>query len=140
MVSYGSVAVVNEHADAGGAVMSHETILVIDRESTPTTVATALTARGYRVITAHDGNEAVAAATNERPQLVVLNAVEQNTDGHRVCRQLKSDPATRDIRVLMLTGKPTETDTFWGMGRGADAYLAEPFVKDDLLSRVNRLI
>jgi DNA-binding response OmpR family regulator len=40
----------------------------------------------------------------------------------------------------MLTGKPTETDTFWGMGRGADAYLAEPFVKDDLLSRVHRLI
>jgi DNA-binding response OmpR family regulator len=127
-----------EHADAGGDVMSHETILVIDQTSTP--VATALTARGYRVITALDGNEAIATATNERPRLVVLNAVEPNMDGHRVCRQLKSDPATRDIRVLMLTGKPTETDTFWGMGRGADAYLAEPFVKDDLLSRVHRLI
>lgn len=120
--------------------MTPETILLVDHNATPTTIANSLSARGYRVVTVHDGNEAIAVAATERPHLVVLNAIEPTADGNRMCRQLKSSPTTRDIRVLMLTGRPTETDLFWGMRQGADAYLSEPFVKDDLLSRVSRLI
>lgn len=120
--------------------MKPETILLVDHNSTPTTIATSLSARGYRVVTVHDGNEAVAAAATERPNLVVLNGIEPTANGDRVCRQLKSNSTTRDIRVLMLTARPTETELFWGMRQGADAYLSEPFVKGDLLSRVSRLI
>lgn len=123
-----------------GADMTGETILLVDHHATPNSIETSLCARGYRVITAHDEHEAVAIAELERPNLVVLNEIEPTTHGDRVCRQLKSSPLTRDIRVLMLTARPIETDMFWGMRQGADAYLSEPFVKDDLLSRVSRLI
>lgn len=121
--------------------MSRGTILYIDREQAQLPPVTdALADRGYRVIRVQNESEAVAAAANEKPRLVVLNAVGPTADAHRMCRQLKACPSTCHIRVLMLTGRPTEADTFWGMKQGADAYLAEPFAGDDLVNRVNRLI
>lgn len=118
--------------------MPSETILVIDA-GTSNSVATALTDRGYRVVTAVD-NEAVATATAERPRLVVLNAAGSNAAGHRVCRQLKMADATRNVRVLMLTGKTEGDEPFWGSKQGADAYLSGTIARDELVYNVTRLI
>ncbi len=118
--------------------MPSETILVVDNESNQITAA--LTGRGYRVLTAASGTEAVKVAAAERPRLVVLNTVEPAGDGFHICRQLKSTPATCSIRVLMLTGQPSESETFWGMRSGADAYVTAPFAADEVLARVNRLV
>jgi twitching motility two-component system response regulator PilH len=116
--------------------MPSETILVIDAT---VSVTTTLTDGGYRVVTA-TGGEAVEKAASEHPRLVVVNAASSASDGHRVCRQVKATLGERNVRVLMLTGRPSLTETFWGMKNGADAYLAEPFVRDRLVYDVNRLI
>jgi DNA-binding response OmpR family regulator len=119
--------------------MPSETILVINSSVTDTVVA-ALTGRGYRVVTATNGDEAVAVAAKERPQLVVVNGTAPKWNAVEVCQRLKNAPESRDIRVLMLTGRPQEFEAFWGLNRSADAYLAEPFARDELLYNVNRLI
>ena len=121
--------------------MPSGTILVVDDSPTEQKlVAAALTARGYRVITANDGEEALEKAAKEQPQLVVLDVVMPKKNGFQVCRQLKAAPLTEKIKVLLLTSKSQESDKFWGMKQGADGYLTKPFAGDDLLASVTRLI
>lgn len=121
-----------------GCCMPSETILVVDNEANQLTAA--LTGRGYRVLTAASGTEAIKMAAAERPRLVVLNTEGSSGDGFHICRQLKAAPATQGIRVLMLTGRPSESEPFWGLRTGADAYVTAPFAADEVLARVNRLV
>lgn len=115
--------------------MSVETILVVDHSPTEHEfVASTLAARGYRVITASDGDEAVEKAAQEHPQLVVVNGIDPSANAHQVCRRLKAQPDARSYRVLMLTGRPQVYEPFWGHKRGADAYLLAPIVREELPS------
>ena len=121
--------------------MPNNTILVADDSPTEQRlVVAALTARGYRVITACDGEEALAKAELEKPDLIVLDVVMPKKNGYQVCRQLKTTAATQGIKVLLLTSKNQESDRFWGLKQGADAYLTKPFAGDDLLASVTKLI
>jgi DNA-binding response OmpR family regulator len=121
--------------------MPSDTILVVDDSPTEQKiVVSALAAGGYRVITANDGEEALEKASKEQPRLIVLDVVMPKKNGYQVCRQLKTTAATQGIKVLMLTSKNQESDKFWGMKQGADAYLTKPFVGAELLANVTRLI
>ena len=121
--------------------MPNDTILVVDDSPTEQKlVVSALTARGYRVITANDGEEALEKAAREQPRLIVLDVVMPKKNGFQVCRQLKTTAATQNIKVLLLTSKSQESDKFWGIKQGADAYLTKPFAGDDLLASVSKLI
>jgi twitching motility two-component system response regulator PilH len=121
--------------------MPSDTILVVDDSPTEQKiVVSALIARGYRVITANDGEEAIEKASKEQPRLVVLDVVMPKKNGYQVCRQLKTTAATQNIKVLLLTSKNQESDKFWGMKQGADGYLTKPFVGDELLANISRLI
>jgi twitching motility two-component system response regulator PilH len=121
--------------------MPNEKILVVDDSPTEQKlVVSALTARGYQVITANDGEEAIEKAAKEQPKLVVLDVVMPKKNGFQVCRQLKTTAATQNIKVLLLTSKNQESDKFWGIKQGADAYLTKPFAGDDLLANVTKLI
>jgi twitching motility two-component system response regulator PilH len=116
-------------------------ILVADDSPTEQRlVVSALTARGYRIITACDGEEAIAKAEKEMPDLIVLDVVMPKKNGYQVCRQLKSTPATQAIKVLLLTSKNQDSDKFWGLKQGADAYLTKPFIGDELLASITRLL
>lgn len=99
-----------------------------------------LIARGYQVITAANGNEALKAAQQERPALILLDVLMPGKNGFQVCRQLKADPATRDIKVIMVSSKSQESDRFWGLKQGADEYLAKPFNDEELLNHISALI
>ncbi len=117
------------------------TILVV--EDSPTEmklVSKALAGRGYTVITAADGEEAIAKATAERPDLVVLDVVLPKKNGFQVCRALKTAPATQGIKVVMLTSKGQDSDRFWGMKQGADGYMTKPFAEADLLAALGKLL
>jgi twitching motility two-component system response regulator PilH len=120
--------------------MPNDTILVVDDSPTEQkVVVSALQAKGYRVITAADGDDAIEKAISEQPRLVVLDVVMPKKNGYQVCRQLKTTAETQHIKVLMLTTKNQDSDKFWGMKQGADGYLTKPFVADDLLANVARL-
>jgi DNA-binding response OmpR family regulator len=117
------------------------TILVVDDSPTDLRLVTApLQQKGYRVITAVDGEEALARVAQDRPDLIVLDVVLPRKNGFQVCRQLKSTPATQDIKVLLLTSKSQESDRFWGLKQGADGYLTKPFDDEALLANVRSFV
>ena len=121
--------------------MAEAKILVADDSPTELQLMVEpLIARGYQVITAANGNEALKTAQQERPALILLDVLMPGKNGFQVCRQLKADPATRDIKVIMVSSKNQESDRFWGLKQGADEYLAKPFNDEDLLNHISDLI
>jgi twitching motility two-component system response regulator PilH len=121
--------------------MAHETILVVDDSPTDLRLVTGvLRDQGYRLLTAADGEEALETAARENPDLVLLDVILPKKNGFQVCRQLKSSPETSGIKVVLLTGKSQESDRFWGLKQGADAYLTKPFAQEELLASVRGLL
>src|SRR5262245_30839452 len=117
------------------------TILVVDDSPTELRLVTgALQKQGYQIVTASDGDQAVAKAAATRPDLIVLDVVMPKKNGFQVCRELKTTPETQDIKVLLLTSKNQATDRFWGMKQGADEYMTKPFDEAALLAAVKKFV
>jgi len=118
-----------------------EHVLVVDDE--PEIVALVvyqLAKVGYRVSTATSGPDALAAVRRERPSLIVLDLMLPGLSGFEVLEQLRNDPATRDIGVLMLTARKDEPDRIRGLTLGADDYLTKPFSAAELALRVGAIL
>jgi twitching motility two-component system response regulator PilH len=116
-------------------------ILVV--EDSPTiryTLGKMLTDKGYEVITAGDGEQAVTMAAENQPQLIILDVILPRLNGYQVCRRLKSSEATSNTPVIMLTSKSKESEREWGMAQGADAYLFKPVDADRLYDLVSQFI
>lgn len=115
-------------------------ILVV--EDSPTTrrqIAELLENEGYEVITAGDGEQALALVREHHPELVVLDIVLPKKNGYQVCRNIKADPDLA-IRVLMVTAKDQVKDRVWGHRQGADFYLSKPVDPAQLLKAVKQLV
>ena len=91
-----------------------------------------------RLLEATTGNEALAVARAERPDLVLLDLGLPGLDGHEVCRLLKGDPATAGIPVLMLTARTGPEDRQRAADVGADGYVTKPFSPRALVSTVRQ--
>jgi len=116
----------------------HELILVVDDE--PKIVKLTrdyLEKDGFRVISAGDGEAALAAARRERPDLVVLDLMLPKLDGWEVCRVLRRD---MDVPIIMLTARAEESDQVVGLELGADDYVTKPFSPRTLVARVRALL
>lgn len=121
--------------------MPRAKIVVADDSPTELKVVSAfLVKSGFEVVTATDGEEAIAKIAEHAPKLVVLDVVMPKKNGYQVCREVKTKGGASAPRVILLTSKGEETDKFWGMKQGADAYLTKPFVEADLLSEINKLV
>ena len=92
---------------------------------------------GYAVKVAHDGEEGLAMARDEIPDLVILDLMLPGIDGLEVCRRLR---AASDVPILILTAKDTVSDRVVGLDSGADDYLIKPFSFDELLARMRALL
>lgn len=118
-----------------------KSILVVDDSPTERRlIANPLRQKGYQVSTANDGEEALSRAQGDQPDLIVLDVVMPKKNGFQVCRKLKMSPKTKNIKIVMLTSKDQETDRFWGLRQGADAYLTKPFEDKMLLDTVADLL
>ena len=91
---------------------------------------------GYEVQTACDGVEALAKITELQPDLVLLDVMMPRVDGVQLCRQLRADPATANLPVIMLTAKTLSADKVVGLTAGADDYIIKPFDILELVARV----
>ncbi|HVJ68779.1 MAG TPA: response regulator transcription factor [Caulifigura sp.] len=121
--------------------MSKPKILVVDDESSIADVLVYnLSKENFEVATAADGQTAIQRAQSFQPALVILDLMLPVMDGLQVCRQLRSDPRTRNTRILMLTAKGDETDEIVGFNLGADDYVAKPFRIKPLIERVKALL
>ena len=90
---------------------------------------------GFDVATATSGREALEYIRAQTPDLVLLDLMLPDLDGLEVCRQMKWDPSTAHIPVLMVTGKTDEADVVLGLGIGAEDYLTKPFRMKELIAR-----
>ena len=123
------------------AAVTGERILVVDDEADIVAlVAFHLVRAGYRVSTASTGPEAIAAARQERPALIVLDLMLPGASGYDVLEQLRGEAATREIAVLMLTARRDEQDRIRGLSLGADDYLTKPFSPQELVLRVGAIL
>jgi two-component system phosphate regulon response regulator PhoB len=95
---------------------------------------------GHQVRLVARGKEALAALKAERPDLVLLDLMLPDMPGTDVCRAIKQDPATREIRVVMVTAKGEEIDRVVGFELGADDYVVKPFSVRELLLRVQAVL
>jgi two-component system, OmpR family, phosphate regulon response regulator PhoB len=116
-------------------------VLVVDDEADIVAlVAFHLAKAGYRVSTAANGPDALAAARQERPMLVVLDLMLPGMSGIDVLRELRGNDSTRDIAVLLLTARREERDRIEGLSVGADDYLTKPFSPQELVLRVGAIL
>lgn len=124
-----------------GAAQPGERILVVDDEpDIIALVAYHLARAGYRVSTASTGREALAAARDEQPAMVVLDLMLPELSGFQVLERLREEPALADIPVLMLTARREEADRVRGLSLGADDYLVKPFSPQELVLRVRNIL
>lgn len=93
-----------------------------------------------RLLEAASGTEALAVAQQEHPHVLLLDVGLPGLDGYAVCRALKKDPRTADIRVVMLTARAQRADRERGSDAGADSYITKPFSTDELREHVQRLL
>jgi len=121
--------------------MSKQTVLVVeDEQDIAELVSYHLGREGYQVLVAGTGEEGLKLARAKRPALVVLDLMLPGLDGLEVCKQLRSDPTTQQMAVLMLTAKGEESDIVVGLQLGADDYVTKPFSPKVLVARVKALL
>jgi DNA-binding response OmpR family regulator len=95
---------------------------------------------GFAVVIARDGIEGVERARNDHPDLVISDIMMPGKNGLQLVEELKADPATSAIPVILLSAKAQVADQQQGLDAGADDYVTKPFEPLDLVERVNRLI
>jgi DNA-binding response OmpR family regulator len=116
-------------------------ILVVDDSPTVLMhITDTLDGKGYDIITASDGEGALNKAVKEQPDLILLDVVLPGKNGFQVCRQLKTDAATKNIKIILVTSKNQKSDRFWGLKQGAEAYITKPFEDTELLDSVARFL
>ncbi len=116
-------------------------ILVVD--DTPQNVkllTDLLTVKGYTVVTASTGEEALVKVGSERPDLVLLDVMMPGMSGYDVCRKLRADPATALLAIVLVTSLDPHEERVKGMEAGADDFLSKPINQPELFARVKSLL
>ncbi|MEE9357239.1 MAG: response regulator, partial [Sedimenticolaceae bacterium] len=122
----------------GDSQAEPERILLVDDNPTNLQVLfQTLEGRGYNLLVAKDGETALTIVKKALPELVLLDIMMPGIDGYEVCRQLKGDPATRDIPVIFLSALDDTKDKVRGLGLGAVDYISKPFQADEVIARVD---
>lgn len=117
------------------------TVLIVEDESDVVDLLRYnLSRAGFSVLIAGNGTQGIELARRHHPDVIVLDLMLPGMDGYEVCRELRSDPKTRELCVLMLTAKGSEKDRVRGLELGADDYVPKPFSPRELVLRVQALV
>lgn len=120
--------------------MKDPILVVDDEEDIRELVRYNLSKAGYDVVCAASGEEALVAAKQVRPILVLLDVMLPGMDGLEVCRRLKEDASLKNIPIVMVSARGEEADVVTGLELGADDYVSKPFSPSVLLARVKSVI
>jgi DNA-binding response OmpR family regulator len=120
--------------------MKRRVLLADDDPGLRRLIGTTLGTDDFDLLQAVDGEEALRIARQQHPQLVLLDVNMPKMDGFEVCRQLKAQPETSSIKVVMLTARATDVDRARGQEAGADDYFIKPFSPVQLLNKVYSLL
>ena len=115
-------------------------ILIIDDSATDRQfLLEVLSKQGYQCVTAQNGDEGIAKAKTEQPDLILMDIIMPGTDGFKATRAIARDEATKHIPIIVCTSKKLETDRVWGMRQGAKDYIVKPVDAKDLLAKIAAL-
>jgi DNA-binding response OmpR family regulator len=115
-------------------------LIVEDEESLLKLETILLTVKGFEVIAALSGKMAIDKIGVEEFDLVLLDIMLPDIDGFEVCRQIRNDPRTAAIPIIMLTGKKAKDDHDRGVLCGANSYIVKPFKSAMIINEINRLL
>ena len=119
--------------------MAKQVLLAEDEPNIVESLTFLLEREGFEVRVEMDGRNALNAALNERPQLLILDVMLPEMDGYEILRQLRADQRGRDLPVLMLTAKGQREDRETALECGADLFITKPFANSDLINAVKEL-
>ncbi|MFT5727401.1 MAG: DNA-binding response OmpR family regulator [Desulforhopalus sp.] len=121
--------------------MAAKLILIVEDSPIERKIAEAVCLdQGYRTVVVVEGDKALAAAIEHKPDLVLLDVILPNKNGFQVCRQLKNDDTTKDVKVVIVSSKDQACDKFWGLKQGADDYLTKPYKEEELKAIIEKNI
>lgn len=115
-------------------------LVVDDEEDIVELLNISLKREGYSVISADNGEKAIALTRSSKPDLIVLDLMLPGIDGLEVCKTLKSNQESSSIPVIMLTAKGEESDVVTGLEIGAEDYITKPFSPKILVARIRRIL
>lgn len=120
--------------------MSIKVLVVEDEEAISLLLKYNLKAEGFEVTVVDDGDEALTAAKETNPDIILLDWMLPNVAGIEICRQLRAGHETSAIPVIMLTARAEEEDRLRGFEKGADDYVTKPFSMKELVARIHAVL
>jgi len=120
--------------------MNQRILIVEDEGALVTLLRYNLEREGFEVSDVRDGEEALLAAAENPPDLILLDWMLPLVSGVEVCRQLRRRPETRNTPIIMLTARGEEADRIRGLETGADDYVTKPFSPAELIARIRALL
>lgn len=125
---------------AGGGGASRSILVVDDEPNIVLSLEFLMQQAGFEVRAASDGEQALAAMREKRPDLILLDVMIPRGDGYSLCKAVRANPAWRDVRIVMLTAKGRESEREKGIALGADDYIIKPFSTREVVERVKELL
>lgn len=121
--------------------MSSKKIIIIeDEEDILEIIDYNLKKEGFKTLSSSNGSSGLNLIKKELPDGIILDLMLPGMDGLEICKELKSDPLTKNIPIIMLTAKSEESDIVIGLGLGADDYLKKPFSPKELIARIKAVL
>ncbi len=121
--------------------MQNNIILIIEDEAEVSEIIqSTLKREAFQVLTAFDGSTGLEMARTKKPALILLDIMMPGINGLEVCKQLRTQPETKNVPIIMLTAKIDESDIVLGLGAGADDYVTKPFHSKELVARVRAVL
>jgi DNA-binding response OmpR family regulator len=116
--------------------MSKTVLIADDEPNIVISLEFLLEQAGYRVLVAHDGQEALEVIQRQPPDLVLLDVMLPRLSGFDVCQRIRENPQWQHMRIVMLTAKGREVEISKGLALGANAYITKPFSTQELLAQI----
>ncbi|PID76446.1 MAG: two-component system response regulator [Deltaproteobacteria bacterium] len=114
-------------------------LVVDDSQADRTNLENILKKAGYSTAAVEDGAKAVEAAKSNRPDLIMMDVNMPGMDGFAATRELKNNPDTKELPVVLVTSKDQKADKAWGKMLGAKGYITKPYTESDVLDVVKSL-
>ena len=124
----------------GDATMSKTILVVEDQEDNRQILRDLLGSAGFRMIEAHDGEEALTVARSERPNLILMDIQLPILDGYEATRSIKRDPELKHIPVIAVTSYALSGDEERARAAGCDGYVGKPYSTRHLLAKIGQFL
>ena len=117
--------------------MTISKVLCVDDSDTDlTNIKNIVSNAGYVVVTASSGAEAIEKAGADKPDLIFMDVIMDNTDGFEACRTLTGSPETKHIPIVFTTSKSQKADRVWAELQGGKALISKPYTSEDIVSHI----